>query len=38
MFYTRQLNMGLILYITRAECRHNTIGLVIFTIRSVVVI
>ena len=31
--------MGLILYITRlAECRHNTIYLVIFSIRNVVVI
>ena len=36
MFYTRKLNMVFILYITRlAECRHNTICLVI---RSVVVI
>ena len=31
--------MGLILYITRlAECRHNTNCLVIFPVRSVVVI
>ena len=39
MFYTRLLNMGLILFVTRpAEGRHNTICLVIFTIRSVVVV
>ena len=39
MFNTRKLNMGLILCITRpAECRHNTICLVIFPIRNVVVI
>ena len=39
MFYTLELNMGLILYITRlAECRHYTICLVIFPIRNVVVI
>ena len=38
MFYTRLLNMGLILNITRfAECRHNTTCFVISTIRSVVV-
>ena len=31
--------MGLILYITRlAECRHNTVCLVMFPIRNVVVI
>ena len=36
MFY---MNMGMILYITRhAECRHNSICLVIFPIRNVVVI